>query len=122
MVGYASIVNLRTDASRYFTANISGLADDSYSWWVKGPSYLATGGKAMLTGAATTSLEMVTMEAGDANNDNRVGIADFNILKDTYGMQTDLRADFNNDQVINISDFSLLRSNFGLLGAPPVNP
>jgi hypothetical protein len=51
---------------------------------------------------------------GDANNDGRVDLSDFLILRRNFGGNgTFDDGDFNGDGVINLSDFLILRSNFG---------
>ena len=60
--------------------------------------------------------------AGDCNNDNTVSVADFNLLKGTFGKSAgdpgyDARADFNRDLSVNISDFNNQKNNFGQSGA-----
>jgi len=67
------------------------------------------------------ALTLPILQAGDANNDDRVNITDFSILAATFGRVSgapgfDVRADFNDDSVVNISDFSLLASSFGQTG------
>lgn len=113
-----------TDASGYFTSAVSNLANGTYVWRVKGPQYLVNCGGVILTGAPTTSIEMGQMKTGDANNDNVINAADFNILKGTFGKTPgdpgyDASADFTGDNTVNVADFSLLRGNFGQGGAPP---
>ncbi len=113
-----------TDASGYFTSAVSNLANGTYVWRVKGPQYLVNCGGVTLTGAPTTSIEMGQMKTGDANNDNVINAADFNILKGTFGKTPgdpgyDASADFTGDNTVNVADFSLLRGNFGQGGAPP---
>ena len=56
-------------------------------------------------------LEMGLLKAGDANNDNRVNISDFSILRFAFGTSCGLsiyddRADFTGDCRVNISDFN----------------
>jgi hypothetical protein len=129
-----------TDASGFFTASLSGLPGGTYNWRVKGPNttpdtnttpgFLANTGSVVLSDAAGLSaifVEMGLMRSGDANNDNTVSVADFNILRNTFGKIAsdpgfDPRADFNRNQVVDISDFNLLRINFGSSGAPPIGP
>ena len=70
---------------------------------------------------------MGTMRAGDADNDNLVNSADFNILKNSYGKGSgdpgyDDRADFNGDNLVSAADFNLLKANFGTAGADPLRP
>jgi hypothetical protein len=115
-----------TDAQGFFTVTVSNLAAGTYTWRAKGPRYLSNSGTVSLSGAAVTRLEMGLMRAGDANNDNLVGAADFAIVKRAYGTAEgdpayDARADFNNDRLINTVDFTLLKANFGSGGASPIN-
>jgi hypothetical protein len=116
--------NLTTDASGFFTVSVSILPTGVYTWWVKGPAYLATSGPVMLSGAPSTQVEMGQQRAGDVNNDNLVDITDFSLLRATFGKicgdgSYDGRADFTGDCLVDITDFTLLRGNFGQAGAPP---
>jgi hypothetical protein len=114
-----------TDQNGHFTAPATSLVNGSYLWRVKSPKYLAKSGAFNLTDAPTTFIEMGLMRAGDANNDNVINIADFNILRSTFGKSQgepgyDDRADFTGDGVVNVLDFNLLKLNFGQMGAPPI--
>jgi len=64
-----------------------------------------------------TVLNMGELHEGDADNDNRVRITDFAILRNAYftnkGDATfDPKADFDEDDRIRITDFALLRANY----------
>jgi RHS repeat-associated protein len=118
--------NLVTDASGAFTVTLGSLPTGAYNWWVKGPQYLAKGGVVQLAGAPVTNAEMGILQVGDANTDNLVDIADFGIVRASFGKSLgdtgyDQRADFNGDNTVDIVDFSLMRGNFGSYGpvAPP---
>jgi hypothetical protein len=116
-----------TGPDGYFTVTISGLANGTYNWRVKGPKYLANSGTVAISGAPHTLQEMGLMRAGDCNNDNVVNVLDFNILKGTFGKQQgdpgyDSRADFTGDNAVTILDFNLLKGNFGTGGSPPLGP
>ncbi len=52
---------------------------------------------------------------GDATLDNRVNLADFNVLAANFGQsgRTFEQGDFNLDTVVNLADFNILASNFG---------
>lgn len=56
-----------------------------------------------------------TAENGDANQDGRVDLTDFGILKASFGQQVGFRlvADFNGDSFVNFNDFERLKENFG---------
>jgi RHS repeat-associated protein len=118
--------NLVTDASGAFTVTLGSLPVGEYNWWVKGPQYLAKVGVVQLGGAPVTNVEMGTLQVGDANTDNLVDIADFGIVRASFGKSLgdtgyDGRADFNGDNTVDIVDFSLMRGNFGGFG-PPAPP
>ncbi len=131
-VNYA---NQTTGADGTFTVSTQGLAPGSYSWRVKGAKYLANSGSVTLSAVQAgiapqsplVSAEMGLMLVGDCNNDNSISVADFNILKGSFGKSVgdpgyDDRAEFTGDNAVSISDFSLLRGNFAMSGAPPIRP
>ncbi len=116
-----------TDANGFFTVSVGSLANGTYNWRVKGPKYIANAGNVVLSGAPQTNVEMGQMRAGDANNDNTIGVTDFGIVKSSFGKALgdtgyDDRADFTGDQLVNTTDFNLLKGNFGQGGAPPLGP
>jgi hypothetical protein len=116
--------NLTTDARGVFTVPVHTLPNGTYTWWAKGPRYLATSGTVTLGDAAVVQRELGQQPAGDVNNDNMVDGADFALLRATYGLRCgdtgyDGRADYTGDCLVDISDFTLLRDNFGQAGTPP---
>ena len=113
---------LTTDAGGFFTVSVQTLPTGVYTWWSKGPQFLANGGTLTLTGAPTLQHEMGQQRAGDVNNTNLVDITDFSLLRASFGKACsdggyDGRADFTGDCLIDITDFTLLRGNFGQAGA-----
>ena len=82
-----------TDASGFFTVNVSTLPQGTYNWRVKGPDYLSSSGSVALS-AGISNAEMGMQRVGDLNGDN----------------------------VCNAQDFTLLKGNFGQSGAPPLTP
>lgn len=55
---------------------------------------------------------------GDANDDGKVDLTDFGILKTNFGSGTALgQGDFNADAHVDLTDFGILKQNFGLSGA-----
>jgi hypothetical protein len=115
--------NATTNASGQFTVVVGNLPAGTYSWWAKGPQYLAKSGSVTLTGAPSTSLEIGLMKTGDANNDNRVSAVDASIVRQSLGKRLgdpgyDARADFNGDNTVNGQDQALMQANFGQAGVP----
>jgi len=56
---------------------------------------------------------------GDANQDEKVNLADFTLLKANFGTDPAgwTAGNFNTDTTVNLADFTILKANFGL-GAP----
>jgi hypothetical protein len=133
-----------TDASGFFTVSIAGLPPGTYAWRVKGPKFLANSGTLAVAlkitdyklkiGKDQSSIfnlqssiqqEMGLMRTADADNNNVINVADFNLVKFSFGKSLgdpgyDDRADFNGDNTVNVVDFNLLKANFGQAGAPPL--
>lgn len=129
-----TFTNLSTDQYGFFSATLGNLPSAIYTWQVDDaasqthpPNYLANTGEVDIGGTPTISVEMGIMRAGDANNDDMVNIADFNMLKVAFGTACgsanyDRRTDFTGDCLVNTADFAPLKRNFGQGGAPPVGP
>jgi hypothetical protein len=116
-----------TDHSGFFTISVGTLPAGTYNWRVKGPKDLANGGSLTLTGDPETQYDMGFMRPGDCNDDNRVSVQDFTILKATFGKQEgdndyDDRADFNGDKRVTVVDFLQIKLYFGMEGAGPPAP
>ena len=115
---------LVSDASGFFTAPVTTLPTGVYTWWAKGPPWLATGGTVTLSGAPVIQQEMGQQRAGDVDNSNLIDITDFTLLRATFGLVCaspgfDGRADWTGDCLVDIADFTLHRGNFGQAGPPP---
>lgn len=117
--------DLKTNENGEFSFDVGGSKGDMYTWRAKGLQTLATSGSFEL--GSIEFIEAGTQLTGDANNDNRVSIVDFNMVRATFSKQVgddgyDARADFTGDSVVNIRDFNLLRGNIGKAGVEPLNP
>jgi photosystem II stability/assembly factor-like uncharacterized protein len=111
-----------TDANGSYSLNVTSLPDGAYTWRVKGPKYLANAGSLTLARGGNNA-EMGLMVVGDTNNDNVVNVADFNIIKGSFGKAQgdpgyDDRAEFTGDSRVNVLDFNLMKLSFGQAGAP----
>lgn len=69
----------------------------------------------LLPNGAVTTCNPTTATPGDADRNGSVNILDYQILANTFGSTTDLRANFNTDSVVNILDYQILANNFGIL-------
>ena len=98
-----------------------GVEDDgAYAIAVQNGQVFDTSGNAVAAGTIATINVHVPLP-GDANGDDRVNLADFNILAANFGQSGRgvHTGDFNFDGVVNLGDFNLLAARFGQqLGAP----
>lgn len=93
----------------------------NYKLRIKGVNrFMAKSQPLTLSATGATGLTY-TLVNGDANGDNVVGNADFNILRTAFGGSApnppyNLAADFNGDGVVGNADFNILRTYFGQNG------
>lgn len=62
------------------------------------------------------NVQVITGELpGDANDDNRIDLADLQIVRGLFGFEgPNSPADLNGDQVVNLADINIVRTHFGL--------
>jgi hypothetical protein len=111
-----------TDPDGVFT--VTAPAAGTYDYWVKNPQTLANTGTLNALGSLTPE-DLGLLRAGDANDDNCVDVADFNVLVGSFGCapgSCDDRADFDASGTVDVSDFNLLKRNFGICGPAPLVP
>ena len=106
--------NATTDASDNFT--ITGMPSGTSYVRVKN-AHTVSNCRANVVVPSAGVVDLGTMLEGDANNDDKINIIDFSVLRGGFGKCLgvagwDPRPDFNGDGCINIRDFSLLRTNF----------
>jgi hypothetical protein len=123
----ATLLAQPTDASGFFTTNISALVTGTYQWRVTGHKYLANAGTVDLLREHITQVEMGLMRVGDSNDDNVVDSSDFAIVQRAFGRtigddRYDERAEFTGNNIVNLFEFNWLKLNFGRGGAPPIIP
>jgi len=112
--------NFTTDANGEI--NIIGLAAGDYdvTETVKGTGWvLAAANPRTVTVSGATTVDFGNQLPGDANQDEKVNLSDFTILKAHFGEDPAgwTYGNFNTDTTVNLSDFTILKANFGL-GAP----
>lgn len=113
--------NGTTDASGFFTSNVSLLPAGTYNIRIQGRQWLATCSTVTLTGTGTIQKDMGLQKAGDTNYSNTVNATDFSTLKGTFGKGIgdpgyNSLADFNGDNAVTSTDFNQVKNNFGQAG------
>ncbi len=106
--------DVTTDASGNFT--ITGMPSGTFYVRVKN-THTVSNCRANVVVPPIGIVDLGTMLEGDANDDDRVSILDFSVLRSGYYQCAgdtgyDDRANFNDDSCVNILDFSLLRTNY----------
>ena len=102
---------------------VTGLAPGTYDIAVKSSNYLQKIGSITVVAGANV-MDIGELLAGDANDDNVVGLEDFSVFAATFNLGVgdpgyDGRADFNGDDLVTLEDFSLLAANFNISGDEP---
>ena len=102
---------------------VTGAVPGTYDITVLGEHTLMNAGRNVVISAPETSVDMVMLLEGDANQDNIVDFDDYAILSKSWLVsesqpEYDIRADFDRNGLINTADLSLLASNW--LSSSPV--
>ena len=109
----ALVLGGNTLDNRYF----GGLLDDFQAYdFELNPAEIAR--------LAMTPGQAITRIAGDANGDGNVDLADFVILRNTFGADRYAgfsTGDFNGDNAVDLQDFVILRNNFGSGDTAPMD-
>jgi hypothetical protein len=107
----ASTVN--SDAAGQFVFYVS-----NPGWWdigVKAAHALENRRRIEIGVGVNRNLQFGTLREGDADNNNAINAADFQLLKSAF-WTADPRTDFNVSGLTDIRDFTLMRGNYGLSG------
>ncbi|MBC7234017.1 MAG: hypothetical protein H5T68_12340 [Chloroflexi bacterium] len=117
---YPDIRSVQTDSLGRFS--VCHVTPGDYDIVVKAYNTLANRLNGVQVTREGASVDLGLLCAGDANNDNRVDLADFSLLAAAYGTcrgnaAFDHRTDFSGDGCIDLLDFSLLAAHFGQVGA-----
>ena len=120
---FKNVTLTTTAGSANGTFTISSIPQGTYDIAIKGPKNLRVVLPGVTLSAATT-LNAVTLLAGDTNSDNYVDATDFNTFVSAYnsdsaipGTGYDPTADFNFDGLVDPTDFGLFVSNYNTAGA-----
>jgi len=74
--------------------------------------FLSAQGSAILTGGSTTTKPVITLLAGDIDNNNVIDQFDALTIGMSYNTAVPAAADLNNDGIINVLDLELLAQNY----------
>jgi streptogramin lyase len=104
------------------TFSLSGIPRNTYNLWIKGAKWLASVTPVNAQNGDVNTV-LVTLLAGDANNDNFCDVFDLDLLIQAFNSipgdgNWDERADFNCDDSVDVFDLDLLIRNFNLEGEP----
>jgi hypothetical protein len=105
------------NAFSFSTAQSAG----NYKLRIKGINRFLAKSQTIVLGASGVSGLSYTLLNGDANGDNIVGTADFNVLRAAWGGVSpnspyNVAADFNGDGIIGTTDFNIMRTSWGAVG------
>ena len=112
--------NFTTDANGEINITALDAGDYDVTETVKGTGWvLAAANPRTVTVSGATEVLFGNQLPGDANQDEKVNLSDFTILKAHFGEDPAgwTYGNFNTDTTVNLSDFTILKANFGL-GAP----
>lgn len=115
--------NTTTDESGQFS--VPGITPGTYDIGVKGWLTVSRLAPGLVIVPGDNSHDFGTLLAGDANDDDYIGGADYSLLFTYYGQSTPealQHCDFNNDGYVGGADYSLLYTNFGAVGEMPIWP
>ena len=124
VVKTATVTLAVTAGSANGTFSVSGVPAGTYDVIIKGRKNLAVLSAGVVVGATTGTVPLVSLPAGDSNNDNFVDSSDFGTLIGAFntdgsiaGSGYDPTVDFNFDGLVDSSDFGLLIGEFNNAGA-----
>lgn len=112
--GYGPFSATTPDTGTY---SLSGVVDDTYALSVEMPRYLDLQPRNVTISASKTSIALLRLIAGDANDDGSITISDVSIVGAMYAKSgaglTDPRGDIDGNNIVNIYDLVLVGGGFG---------
>ncbi|MEN9563574.1 MAG: hypothetical protein RIR73_1818 [Chloroflexota bacterium] len=88
----------------------------TYSAVASAPGFLRAQASPVLTSGATTTLQSITLLAGDIDSNDVIDQFDALTIGMNYNLAAPAAADLNNDGTINVLDLELLAANYRLTG------
>lgn len=110
----ALVVSQTINPDGTFNIEISG---GTYTIVASAQGYLNAQGFITLTNGVTTTMQTVSLPAGDIDGNSVIDQFDALTIGMNYSASTPAAADLNNDGVINVLDLELLAANYRLSGA-----
>ena len=89
----------------------------TYTVVASAPGFLKAQGSPVLTAGATTTLQTVSLLAGDIDGNDVIDQFDALTIGINYNLAAPAAADLNNDGIINVLDLELLAANYHQSGA-----
>lgn len=108
---FVAAVNANPDGTFQFS-----LPPGTYSIVATANGFLRAQGTVTLTGGETRSMPMLSLPAGDIDDDNSIDQFDAMTIGFNYGSAEPPGADLNNDGIINAIDLELLAQNYRRTG------
>lgn len=102
------------DANGNFSMTASA---GTYTVVASAPGFLKAQGSPVLTAGATTTLQTVSLLAGDIDGNDVIDQFDALTIGINYNLAAPAAADLNNDGIINVLDLELLAANYHQSGA-----
>jgi hypothetical protein len=84
----------------------------TYSVVATASGFLSAQGSAVLNPGSTTTKPVISLRAGDIDNNNVIDQFDALTIGMSYNASTPAAADLNNDGIINVLDLELLAGNY----------
>lgn len=107
-----------TSAAADANGNFSIIAPaGSYTVVASAPGYLKAQGTPTLTAGATTTMQTITLLAGDIDGNDVIDQFDALTIGINYNAASPAAADLNNDGAINVLDLEMLAANYRQSGA-----
>jgi len=97
------------------------VAPGTYSVFAKDSHWLRATGTVIVTPPSTATAGSITLINGDIDNDNFIGLDDFNELSNSFNLGFDAagynaNADLDGDDFVGLDDFNILSNNFNVAG------
>ncbi len=116
------LFNLDNSVAQTLTANSDGTFSltataGTYNLVATSSGFLSAQGSVTITAGGTVTMPVISLPAGDIDNNNVINQFDVLTLGMSYNSSTPTAADLNSDGIINVLDLELLAKNYLKSGA-----